>query len=111
MATEVKLPVLGEGLEGGDGTDVKISAGDEVNENQTLLELEAEKSTVEVPSPMAGRVTEVRVKKGDKIKTGQVICLMDAKGAGAKEAPKPAAPPAEKKAEKPPEKAPERKPE
>jgi len=51
MATEVKLPELGENLSGGDVLDVKVAAGEEVSQGQTLLELEAEKSTVEVPAP------------------------------------------------------------
>ena len=56
MATEIKLPELGENLAGGEVSDIKVAAGDDVTEGQTLLEIEAEKSTVEVPSPLAGKI-------------------------------------------------------
>jgi len=91
MPTEIKLPELGEGLDGGDVLDVKVSAGAAVSKGQTLLEVDAEKSTIEVPSPMDGRVTELKVKKGDCVRVGQVLCLVDGadgNGAAAKSAPK-----------------------
>lgn len=90
MASEVKLPELGENLESGEVLELRVNPGDSVTEGQTLLELEAEKSTVEVPAPMAGRVTQLLVKKGDKVQVGQTIALMeggDGKGETPKEAP------------------------
>jgi pyruvate dehydrogenase E2 component (dihydrolipoamide acetyltransferase) len=77
MASEITLPELGENVEGGDVVDVKVGAGAVVAEGQALLEVEAEKSTVEVPSPRAGKIGKVMVKKGDKIKTGQLLFLLD----------------------------------
>src|SRR5437879_6102477 len=87
MASEVKLPELGENLEGGEVLDVKVSVGDAVRQGQALLEVEAEKSTVEVPSPVAGKVSKLLVKKGDKITVGQTVCVVEDGAAGAKEAP------------------------
>jgi len=80
MAIEIKLPELGENVEGGDVVEVKVTAGAEVREGQALLEVEAEKSTVEVPSPGAGRITKVLVKKGDAVKTGQTLFVMEPLG-------------------------------
>jgi pyruvate dehydrogenase E2 component (dihydrolipoamide acetyltransferase) len=88
MASEVKLPELGENLEGGEVLDVKVRPGDTVTEGQTLLELEAEKSTVDVPAPLAGRVTEMRVKKGDHISVGQTIGLIEGRGSDKSDGPK-----------------------
>ncbi len=88
MATEIKLPQLGENLSGGDVLDVKVSPGDTVSPGQTLLEVEAEKSTVEVPSPLAGRVQQLLVKKGDAITVGQVLAVVDETGNGAAEGAK-----------------------
>src|SRR6266436_4230044 len=79
MPSEIKLPELGENLEGGDVLDVKVAVGDQVTEGQPLVEIEAEKSTVEVPSPLAGRVAKILVKKGDSIQVGQAFCLIDGK--------------------------------
>jgi pyruvate dehydrogenase E2 component (dihydrolipoamide acetyltransferase) len=78
MASEIKLPELGENLEGGEVLEIKVAPGETVSEGQTLLELEAEKSTVEVPSPLGGRLMKVLVKKGDNIRVGQAICLIEA---------------------------------
>ncbi len=77
MATEIKLPELGEKLEGGEVLDVKVAVGDTVKEGQTLLEVEAEKSTVEVPSPLAGRISQLMVKKGEQVKVNQTLCLIE----------------------------------
>ena len=82
MATEVKLPELAENLESGEVVDVNVSVGDVVAEGQTLFEVEAEKSTVEVPAPVAGRVAKILVKKGDKVTVGQAICLIESAAAG-----------------------------
>jgi pyruvate dehydrogenase E2 component (dihydrolipoamide acetyltransferase) len=82
MANEIKLPALGEGLEGGAVLDVKVKPGDLVSEGQSLLEVEAEKSTVEIPAPQAGKVVKLLVKKGDQIKVGQSLCLFEGGGNG-----------------------------
>lgn len=104
MAQEVKLPALGENTQGGDVIEVKVKVGDEVSAGQGLFEIEAEKSSVEVPSPAAGRVKEILVKKGDRVTTDQLLAILDAAGGSApakkdepkkddvkKDAPKPAA--------------------
>lgn len=79
MASEVKLPALGENVAGGDVVEVMVKAGDEVSQGQPLIEVEAEKSAVPVPSPIAGRIAQVLVKKGDKVKTGQVLVTIESK--------------------------------
>ena len=77
MASEIKLPNLGENVAGGDVIEVKVTVGDEVQAGQTLIEVEAEKITAEVPTSIAGKVTQILVKKGDKVAPGQVIALID----------------------------------
>ena len=91
MVSEIKLPELGENLTGGEVLDVKVSDGDVVTQGQTLLEVEAEKATVEVPSPVAGRIQKMLVKKGDTIKVGQPLCAIEENGATQAEKPKAAA--------------------
>jgi pyruvate dehydrogenase E2 component (dihydrolipoamide acetyltransferase) len=113
MASEIKLPELGENVPGGEIVEIRVAAGDEVAEGQALLEVEAEKSTVEVPSPVAGRITQFLVKKGDKVTTGQTLCLVEARDGKQAEGLKPAAPPrvtAEAKVEAKPPPPTERKP-
>jgi pyruvate dehydrogenase E2 component (dihydrolipoamide acetyltransferase) len=79
--TQVKLPELGENLDGGEVLDVRVAEGDTVSAGQTLLEIEAEKSTVEVPAPVAGRLEKFLVKKGDYIKVDQPVCTIEVNGA------------------------------
>ncbi len=110
MPIEIKLPELGENLASGDVLDIKVAAGDTVTAGQTLLEVEAEKSTVEVPAPVAGKIAQLLVKKGQSIKVGQTLFLIDEASGGnaskapakepassAKSEPAPAAKPAEEK--------------
>jgi pyruvate dehydrogenase E2 component (dihydrolipoamide acetyltransferase) len=82
MATEVKLPQLAENLTEGEVLAIKVAPGDTVNQGQALLEVEAEKSTAEVPAPVAGKVTEVRVHPGDSVKVGQTILVVEEAAAG-----------------------------
>jgi pyruvate dehydrogenase E2 component (dihydrolipoamide acetyltransferase) len=95
MPVEFKLPELGENIEKGDVVRVLVGVGDVVEKDQSILELETDKATIEVPSTTAGKVTEVRVKVGDKIKVGQVAFVIDeTAGGNAPEAPAQKAEPA-----------------
>ncbi|HVB38001.1 MAG TPA: biotin/lipoyl-containing protein, partial [Vicinamibacterales bacterium] len=89
--TEFRLPELGENIAAGDVLRVLVSVGDTVARDQSVLELETDKATIEVPSSVAGRVTGVKVKTGDKVKVGQVILTVDESAAGAS-SPAPSAP-------------------
>src|SRR5690554_3233695 len=77
MATEFKLPNLGENVESGDVVSVLVNEGDEITENQPILELETDKATVEVPSTIQGKVTQVHVSVGDTVQIGQVILTVE----------------------------------
>jgi pyruvate dehydrogenase E2 component (dihydrolipoamide acetyltransferase) len=84
--TEFKVPELGENVAGGDVTRVMVNVGDTVKRDQTVLELETDKATIEVPSSVAGVVKEIKVKKGEKVKVGAVVFTVDdagSNGAGA----------------------------
>lgn len=77
MATEFKLPELGENIETGDLVRLMVAPGATVTAGQSVMELETDKAVVEVPSSVSGTIQEVRVKEGDKIKVGQVIFTVD----------------------------------
>ena len=89
---EFILPNLGDGVAQGDVLKVLVKIGDTIAVDQPVVELETDKATLEVPSNVAGIVTEIRVKPGDKVKPGQAVLVME-NGAGA--APAEAAKPAE----------------
>ena len=61
------LPNLGDGVAQGDVLKVLVKAGDSIKVDQAVLELETDKATIEVPSSVAGKVKEVKVKAGDKV--------------------------------------------
>jgi len=83
MATEIKLPSLGEGVESGDVLEIYVKVGDVVKIEQSLLELETDKATVAVPSPLAGKILSISIKEGETAKVGQVIGTIEATGAPA----------------------------
>ncbi len=90
MATDFTLPELGEQVPGGDVLRILVNPGDTLEKDQPVLELETDKATIEVPSSVAGTVTEVRVKLGEKVKVGQVILTFEPGAAAAAPAPAPA---------------------
>ena len=92
MATEFKLPDLGENIASGDVVTVFVSPGDVVKPGQALLEVETDKAVIEVPCPPGGRVASVLVKKGDTVKVGQTLVTLEP-AAGGSAAPAPSSRP------------------
>ena len=91
--TEVKVPDIGDFKEV-EVIEVLVKPGDAVTKEQSLVTLESDKATMEIPSPDAGVVQELRIKVGDKVSKGSTILLLESSQKPAKtEAPK-AAPPA-----------------
>jgi pyruvate dehydrogenase E2 component (dihydrolipoamide acetyltransferase) len=104
MATQIKLPNLGENIESGDVLSIFVAEGDTVKADQDLIEVETDKATMPIPAPQAGKITKVLVKEGDTIEVGAPIMEIEtvagdpasAGGASAGGKPKPAAPKKEK---------------
>ena len=78
--------------------DVAVKAGDSVTAEQTLISLETDKATVDVPAPFAGVVKEVKVKVGDKVSEGALIVTIEASESAAQAAPAAVATPAQQAA-------------
>ncbi|BCR02981.1 hypothetical protein DESUT3_00500 [Desulfuromonas versatilis] len=78
MALEIKVPEVSEGVHQGTVVSLAVAVGDRVEADQTLLELETDKAVVAIPSPAAGKITEIKVNEGDEVEVGAVIMLMDA---------------------------------
>ena len=74
MPTDFKLPELGENVTAGDVVRVLVAAGDTIQKDQAVLELETDKATIEVPSSVAGTVKDVRVKQGEQASTSARWC-------------------------------------
>ncbi|WGE51655.1 pyruvate dehydrogenase complex dihydrolipoyllysine-residue acetyltransferase [Actinobacillus equuli subsp. haemolyticus] len=86
---EVNVPDIG-----GDEvnvTEIMVNVGDTVSEEQSLITVEGDKASMEVPAPFAGVVKEILVKSGDKVSTGSLIMKFEVQGAAPAAAPDPAA--------------------
>ena len=88
---DIKLPRLGEGADSGTVVSVLVKPGDQVNEGQTIIELENEKAVAPIPASASGRVAKLYAKEGDKISVGQPILALEPDGAPSV-APTPSAP-------------------
>ena len=91
MSIEFKLQALKENVEIVEVNAIKVNVGDIVTKDQPLVEVQADKAALEVPSPAAGKITQILIKQGDQVKIGQLIFVIDPAGAGA--AASPATPP------------------
>ena len=78
MATEIKVPDLGEGIESGDVLEVFVSEGEVIEKDQSVVELETDKATLSVPSSAAGKVTKVSVQSGETVAVGAVLVEVEA---------------------------------
>ena len=70
MSVEIKVPVLGEGIESGDVLEIFVNEGEVIEQEQGLVELETDKATVTVPATVGGTVTKIHVSEGDSINIG-----------------------------------------
>ncbi|WP_195258074.1 dihydrolipoamide acetyltransferase family protein [Bacillus paralicheniformis] len=80
MAFEFKLPDIGEGIHEGEIVKWFVKPNDEVNEDDVLAEVQNDKAVVEIPSPVKGKVLELKVEEGTVATVGQTIITFDAPG-------------------------------
>jgi pyruvate dehydrogenase E2 component (dihydrolipoamide acetyltransferase) len=81
MAYEFKLPDLGEGLTEGEIARWLVSEGQEIGEDDPLVEIQTDKTTVEIPSPAAGKVARILVGEGETVPVGTVLVVIGGDGA------------------------------
>jgi pyruvate dehydrogenase E2 component (dihydrolipoyllysine-residue acetyltransferase) len=86
MAYELKLPDLGEGLTEGEISRWLVSEGQDVAEDDPLVEIQTDKTTVEIPSPAAGKVTQIFVEEGKVVPVGTVLVRIGEDGAAVESA-------------------------
>ena len=93
MSLEVKVPDIGD-FKDVPVIEIHVKAGDTVSADDSLVTLESDKATMDVPSPAAGTVREIKVALGDKVSEGNLILLLETGAAVAASAPPPATAPA-----------------
>jgi len=77
MIADILLPEISENVESGDVVKILVSPGDRIEVDQPLIELETEKAVFEVPSTVAGTVSEILVRVGDAVKVSEVLARID----------------------------------
>ncbi len=77
MIKDILLPDLGEGIEGAEVSEVAVAPGDTITAEDTILVLESDKASMEIPAEVNGTVTEIAVAAGDEVKTGQILIKVE----------------------------------
>jgi pyruvate dehydrogenase E2 component (dihydrolipoamide acetyltransferase) len=77
MIKDIHLPDLGEGIEGAEVSEVAVVPGDTVTAEDTILVLESDKASMEIPAEVNGTVTDIFVAAGDEVKTGQLLIKIE----------------------------------
>ena len=77
MAFQFKMPDIGEGIAEGEIVKIDIKVGDTIKEDDILFEVQNDKSVEEIPSPVSGKVLEVKVEEGTVARVGDVIVVID----------------------------------
>jgi len=78
MAKEIKIPQIAEGVESATVTEVLVKEGDSIEKDQSIIAVESDKASVEIPSPEAGTVKSISVSEGDEVEVGDVILELEA---------------------------------
>src|SRR5256886_16320847 len=92
MAREFELPDIGEGVHEGEVVKWFVKEGDPVKENDPIVEVMTDKVTVQIPSPVTGKILQLRAKEGEVVKVGSTLVVFGEAGEGVPDPP-PGAPP------------------
>lgn len=82
MEKELKIPKISEDADEATVAEVLVSEGDTIEKEQAILAVENDKATVEIPSDFAGEITSIKVSKGDNVKVGDVVMLIETEDEG-----------------------------
>src|SRR2546425_6296706 len=80
MAREFKLPDIGEGVHEGEVVKWFVKEGDPVKENDPIVEVMTDKVTVQIPSPVTGKILQLRAKEGEVVKVGSTLVVFGEAG-------------------------------
>ncbi|MDG2398898.1 MAG: E3 binding domain-containing protein, partial [Candidatus Marinimicrobia bacterium] len=77
MIKEIILPELGEGIDGAEVSEVSVAVGDDVAVDETIVVLESDKASMEIPAEASGTITEILVEAGDELKPGRLLMKIE----------------------------------
>ncbi len=82
MIKEIKMPEISEDADGGTVVEILVQEGDTIEEEQSIIAVESDKASVEVPATAGGTVKEIKIAEGDEVKVGAVIMTLETNGKG-----------------------------
>jgi len=83
MKKEVKLPEIADNVNSGYLARILVKVGDVIEEDQSVIEVETDKATTDIPSPFGGKIVDIKVSAGDEIRVGQTILVVESEAAAA----------------------------
>src|SRR6059036_1145612 len=89
MAREFKLPDIGEGVHEGEVVKWFVKEGDPVKENDPIVEVMTDKVTVQIPSPVTGKILQLRAKEGEVVKVGSTLVSSERRARPSRPGPRP----------------------
>lgn len=88
MATEFKLPDIGEGIAEAEIVEWLVSVGDTVKADQVIVKVETDKAVADLPSPVGGKILKINFEKGQTVNVGSVLCVIGSDNENVSESPK-----------------------
>ena len=88
MVQNISVPDIGE-FDSVEIIEVLVKVGDQINKDDPIVTLESDKSSVEVPSPIAGKITELNIKIGDKVSKGSLLAKVESNSSGTEQKKEP----------------------
>jgi len=85
MAKEIKVPQISEGVDTAVISEILVSKGDKIEEDQSMISVETDKATAEIPATAGGTIKEIKVSEGDEVSVGDVIIILEDNGDGSEE--------------------------
>src|SRR6056297_719029 len=85
MAKEIKVPQISEGVDTAVISEILVSKGDKIEEDQSVISVETDKATAEIPATAGGTIKEIKVSEGDEVSVGDVIIILEDNGDGSEE--------------------------
>ncbi|MFO7617027.1 MAG: 2-oxo acid dehydrogenase subunit E2 [Bacteroidales bacterium] len=82
MKTEVKLPEIADNVVSGFLSRILVKVGDVIEKDQSIIEIETDKAATDIPSPVGGKIIDIKVNKGDEVRVGQTILVVEAAVSG-----------------------------
>jgi pyruvate dehydrogenase E2 component (dihydrolipoamide acetyltransferase) len=85
MSVELKMPQISEDAESGTIVEILVKEGDTIEQEQSIIAVESDKASVEVPAEAGGKVSQIKVSEGDEVEIGDVIMILEENGEAAEE--------------------------